>query len=264
MDTQRLCKNCGYEDLQQYCPACGQKRIEERWNLKTLLRSAFTTIFNIEKGFFYTFRELFLHPGKVVGEYLDGRTMPYTNPFRYLVVAIAVSVFLMLSLGVWELQMDNIIEAYKKINFISSAEDELRMRKSMGAVTKFMNLMPLLLLPFIALASRLFIGKKLYYAEHFIMVSFLTAQSTLYGVFITIITYFFPELISWVFLLGLILATTVFGQTFHEFFKKSWMESLLLGLATYLVGFLFFFLFTAIASIIVTIIVLLVVKLAKG
>lgn len=265
MDTQLLCKNCGQESDQNFCSNCGQKRIEERWNLKKLIRSAFTTIFNIEKGFFYTFRELFLNPGKVVGEYLDGRTMPYTNPFRYVVIAIAISVFLMLSLGVWEFQVDYIIENYKKFGIIDSDKGEADMRTNMKNVTQFMNLMPLALLPFIALSARLFLGKRrLHYAEYFIMVSYLTAQSTLYGVLLTMTIYFYPPLVTSMFAIGIFIASVVYGQAFRELFEKNWGESLALALATYVVGFIFFFLFSIVIGMIIAIIAIITIKMVKG
>ncbi|MEL6945059.1 MAG: hypothetical protein AAFO82_20570, partial [Bacteroidota bacterium] len=100
--------------------------------------------------------------------------------------------------------------------------------------------MPLLLLPFIALSARLFLGrKKLYYAEYLIMVIYLTAQSTLYGTLLTVTAYFYPPLVTSMFALGVIVASIVFGQTYHQLFEKNWGESLALGLATYVVGFIF-------------------------
>lgn len=265
MDTQLLCKNCGKESDQNFCSNCGQKRIDERWNLKKLIRSAFTTVFNIEKGFFYTFRELVFHPGKVVGDYLNGRTIPYTNPFRYVVVAIAISVFLMLSLGVWEFQVDYIIENYKKFGLIDSEQGEADMRTNMKNVTRFMNLMPLLLLPFIAFSAKLFLGKnKLHYAEYFILVSYLTAQSTLYGILLTLTVYFYPPLVTSMFGIGVLIATIVYGQAFRELFKKNWGESLALAMATYVVGFIFFFLFSLVVGSILAIVVVLGIKLIKG
>ncbi|MEN0047064.1 MAG: DUF3667 domain-containing protein [Bacteroidota bacterium] len=265
MDIQLLCKNCGHESNENFCSHCGQKRIGERWELKQLLRSAFTTLFNIEKGFFYTFRELFFHPGKVVHEYLGGRTIPYTNPFRYVVIAIAISVFLMLSLGVWEFQVDYIIEGYKKFEVIDSEQGEADMRANMKGVTRFMNIMPLLLLPFIAFAARLFLGKKrLHYAEYFIMVAYLTAQSTLYGILLTISVYLYPPLVTSMFVIGVLIATVVYGQAFRELFDKNWGESLALALATYVVGFIFFFVFAFILGIILGIILIAGAKLIKG
>ncbi|MEM8528345.1 MAG: DUF3667 domain-containing protein [Bacteroidota bacterium] len=264
MNVQLICKNCGHEFTGQYCPACGQKHIPERWNLKRLFRSAFTNVFNIEKGFFFTFKELFLRPGKVMGEYLDGRTTPYTNPFRYMILAAAISVFLMISSGVWELQVNNIIQSYKDFGMISSEADEIRMRKSMSFVTKFMNFMPLILLPFIALSSRLFIGKKLYYAEHFIMVAFLMAQSTIYSLLLTSIAYFFPNFITWVMAGGFLFATIVFGQAFHGLFKKSWLESLALGLVVYIMGFIFFFLIIGVLAFVLGVLAAIIYKMTKG
>ena len=130
--------------------------MKDRWTVKLLSRSIVNAIFNLEKGYFFTIKSLTLHPGKVVQDYLNGKTINYTNPFRYALIGIAISIFFTLSLGIWDLQVDQIVDTYRDLGIIKSAEDENNMRGTFGIIPKFMNFIPFLILPFLSFSSWLF------------------------------------------------------------------------------------------------------------
>ncbi len=245
------CKNCNHSYEGYFCSHCGQKRIEERWTLKKLTNQAAAAIFNFEKGYFYTFRKLLTNPGEVVQNFLNGNTVNYSNPFRYTLIGIAINIFFVLSLGIWELQVDATIETYRELGIISSAEKEATMRDQMQFFTKFMNVLPFLMVPFIALVSMLFLRKhKLFYAEHFIMNTFLLGQATLYGILNLILIYFIPDLLSFMPLIGFLIAALVYSQIFHHMFNINYIKGFFLGFLIYIIGFvLFLFLGVAIGII---------------
>lgn len=235
------CKNCGATVQGNFCQHCGQKIIRDRWTMKKLFRSITNAVFNLEKGYFFTFKSLALNPGEVISNYLNGNTIKYSNPFRYALISITVSIFFILSLGVWELQMDQMIESYRSFGIINSDAEEANMRSTMGFVTKFMNFMPFLLLPFISLSSLLFLEKrKLHYAEHFILNAFMLGQSILYGILFSVLVYIFPSLISLQILLGFIIAGLVYSHIFKGMFDKAPIKGFILGFFIYLIGYIFF------------------------
>ena len=80
LNTQ-ICKNCGSENIESFCPKCGQKTYTERYTLKSFFGIIMHT-FDIKKGFFHTLKMLFIDPGKIVHEYLNGRTKDYFNPLK--------------------------------------------------------------------------------------------------------------------------------------------------------------------------------------
>lgn len=255
MEEAYSCKNCGTTIQENFCGHCGQKVIKERWTLKKLSKSMVNALFNLERGYFYTFISMAKNPGEVVQNYLNGNTIKYTNPFRYALISMAVSIFIILSLGIWELQVDQIIESYKDFGIINSESDETNARRNIGIVTKFMNIMPFLLLPGISLSSLLFLEKrKLYYAEHFILNTFMLGQSILYGIVFSILVYLFPTLINFQIIIGFLIAAMVYSQIFKDLFKIGYLKGAVLGFLTYLIGFIFFLIMSIIIAIIIGIV----------
>ncbi|WP_109299671.1 DUF3667 domain-containing protein [Aquimarina sp. AU474] len=250
-ELNHQCKNCEHQYQGEYCNQCGQKRIIERWTIKKLFNNALTAVLNLEKGYFYTFNRLLVNPGEVVENYLNGNTVKYSNPFRYALIGIAISIFFIFTLGVWDLQVDGMVEMYRNLGIIQNDADELVMRERMGIGTKFMNFLPFFMIPFISLSSKLFLERyKLYYAEHFIMNTLLLGQATLYGVLVSISIYFLPDYISLIFVLGILIAAFVYCKMFHHLFKISYVKGFFLGLLIYLFGYMFFIIFVSIITVI--------------
>lgn len=54
----------------------------------------FDNVFNLHKGLGFTFWQLIINPGKVGLDYIKGRRKSYTNPIRYLIIAVAIQAFL--------------------------------------------------------------------------------------------------------------------------------------------------------------------------
>lgn len=85
------CKNCGKDFEGNYCFNCGQiDSANNRLAFLNIVRDFFDNTFNIHKGFFYTFWNLIIQPDKVSKLYIQGKRKTYTNPTRYLVIALAV------------------------------------------------------------------------------------------------------------------------------------------------------------------------------
>ncbi len=66
------CKNCEATlgEAALYCSSCGQKVIYERYTLKRILSQTLSIITNLDKGFWFTIKELFIHPEQVIRDYL--------------------------------------------------------------------------------------------------------------------------------------------------------------------------------------------------
>ncbi len=64
-----LCKNCGAEINQNYCPNCGNpiqlKRINGRY-----IAEEVGSVINFDKGILYTIRELLVRPGKTIRDFI--------------------------------------------------------------------------------------------------------------------------------------------------------------------------------------------------
>jgi hypothetical protein len=84
--TEPACSNCGVAMDGAYCPQCGQSAEDIRRPAWSLFSHVAESVFAWEGRFFHTLRSLFLRPGRVAREYIDGKRMAYTAPVRLYVV----------------------------------------------------------------------------------------------------------------------------------------------------------------------------------
>jgi len=85
---------------QQTTPAVAQeKSATPRLTIRLVLREAVQRLFDVDRGWLRTVRELTLGPGAMIRRYVDGRRAVYTNPFAYLVVGSAVSFVVQKTVG---------------------------------------------------------------------------------------------------------------------------------------------------------------------
>lgn len=83
------CANCEAQRTGAFCAGCGQRALEGRHTLRGFAKGAAARVFNLERGLVHTAVRLTLSPGRVVRDYLRGRTAPYIHPLAYLVLAFA-------------------------------------------------------------------------------------------------------------------------------------------------------------------------------
>ena len=83
-----VCRNCGSEGDQKYCPSCGQVLQIERININSLLHEVAHTFWHLEKGFLYTLKELAINPGTTQRKYLSGIRIRYQKPFPLFAISV--------------------------------------------------------------------------------------------------------------------------------------------------------------------------------
>lgn len=94
METQN-CHNCEHSFEGNFCNHCGQRNIgNNRLRIREVVNDFFDNTFNLHKGFFFTFWKLIVSPGKVAQAYIKGQRKRFTNPTRYLVIALAFQAFM--------------------------------------------------------------------------------------------------------------------------------------------------------------------------
>jgi hypothetical protein len=91
------CLNCGEVLSGQYCSYCGQRAKVRVISLWELTRDVIGDLFELDSRIWRTLRPLVFRPGFLTAEYLRGRRVQYTPPFRMYLV-ISVIFFLVVSL----------------------------------------------------------------------------------------------------------------------------------------------------------------------
>jgi hypothetical protein len=91
------CRNCGDPSPADFCPSCGQRKVEVRVSVATLVGDLMEDQFGVERRLPATLFALFLRPGLLTREYLDGRVVRYVRPFKLYLVSSLV-LFLLVGL----------------------------------------------------------------------------------------------------------------------------------------------------------------------
>lgn len=80
------CLNCHTEFIGNYCPSCGQPASTQRFTVKKALMATLEVWGMGNRSLPRTVLHLIYRPGQMIGEYLDGKRMPYFPPVKMLFV----------------------------------------------------------------------------------------------------------------------------------------------------------------------------------
>ncbi|WP_396638564.1 DUF3667 domain-containing protein [Maribacter sp. R77961] len=169
------CKNCDNTLRTDYsfCPDCGAKVIRNRITVKNLWYDAVERFFNIDNTFLITFKNLFTNPDLVIVGYIKGVRKKYLNPISYFTIAVMLGgLFVFLNKQYFPEAMDYQFSSMNAEEMTESDKFGVDLAKKFQDYTfEYQNLFYVLMLPFLALISRLvFINKKEYnLSEHFVM-----------------------------------------------------------------------------------------------
>lgn len=140
--------------------------------MRPLLRDAADAAFNLDSGLLHTALALTRRPGEMVREYIAGRTRPYTNPAKYLVICAAVATFASIASGFADAQVDQVAAASPDV-----AEDIAILLTN---VQRYFNLILILGLPVLPLLTRLlFRGTPHNFTEHLVFNTYVYAHQNL-------------------------------------------------------------------------------------
>lgn len=98
--TQVTCMNCNTEYEGKFCPQCGQSASVRRFTLKSVLINTLEVWGMGNRSLPRTILHLFLRPGYMIGDYLDGHRMPYFQPVKSLFVLCIFLAFTILILPI--------------------------------------------------------------------------------------------------------------------------------------------------------------------
>lgn len=170
------CKNCNNELLGKFCNQCGQKSKVERIDLNYLLNEIPNSIFQLNRGFFFTLKELFLRPGHSIREFLSGKRVNHYKPISYLLITSTIYV---LSAYLME---RNTFFYDMALGFEEGASgannnDETIETSFLSWMSKYQAYIPLIILPLFSISTYLaFIKSEYNYLEHLVINFYITGQ----------------------------------------------------------------------------------------
>lgn len=93
-----VCLNCGSELVRNYCAVCGQKSHPTRIPFHRYRSDFMEAFFNLDNRFLRTLKGLFVSPGAMTREYIEGKRAVYVAPVR-LYLTLSVVYFLITELA---------------------------------------------------------------------------------------------------------------------------------------------------------------------
>jgi Protein of unknown function (DUF3667) len=167
------CLNCSNELTGKFCSDCGQKTETHRFTMHEWLHEIPHSIFHVDSGFFYTFKNLCLRPGTMIREYLGGKRKDYFSPFLYVLVWCGI--FILVS------------------HFLADAEHHQAEITDLKSATEFIDenyykiLVVGMILPFSISSFLVFYRSKFNFAEHLVLNSFVISQLIIGDIIMTLI-----------------------------------------------------------------------------
>lgn len=95
-NTYINCLNCGAElkPQDQYCRICGQKRLRQKLTLSDFIKDSLSSFLALDGPVILTLRSLFLRPGLMARDYVQGQRVRYLNPVRIYFLSSLLMLFI--------------------------------------------------------------------------------------------------------------------------------------------------------------------------
>lgn len=137
--------------------------------MAALARTGASEILRWDRGLMHTVVALTRRPGPAIREYLGGRTRPYSNPIKYLLILVALAALVFGLLGLHPAGWSP-----------PEAQPDPGVARFLEIYTRYFNVFLVLAIPFLALYSRLIFRKSgLNLTEHLVFNTYVYAHQNL-------------------------------------------------------------------------------------
>lgn len=233
------CKNCGSQNIGKFCSECGQKSSVNRITFKYLVKEIPSSIFQINRGLFYTIKELVVRPSKTVSGYIVGKRVKLFKPFAYVVVLSTICSFISYLVSLY-IRSNMSTKVVNVIQF-EQADWHYYWYYARRFFTQYQSVFYFLMIPIISICSWAFFNKAYNFWENIVLNTYLTAQFNLLIILAQVIRLFNHGSISYT--PFLILYFTYLGFVYAKFFNKNQRKKIF-GLKVFLLMILIVLIYT--------------------
>lgn len=86
------CTNCGKQTEGNYCSDCGQKKFSRnQFEFRKFAKDILADFFDLDSEIVTTVKTLFLNPGKLTTDYLNGKQKSYIGPVKLYLTIITIN-----------------------------------------------------------------------------------------------------------------------------------------------------------------------------
>ena len=227
------CKNCEQIADGKFCANCGQKTSVERINFANFLKELSSSVFQINKGLFYTLKELFVRPGDSIRDYLSGKRKYHFKPIAYAFTLSTIYFLLSKSLE-GQTYLDDALGGF--LNYDS--EIPSNQLATIKWLSKHFAYIMLTCLPFYAFATFIaFWGSGFNYLEHIILNAYIIGQQAIFYAISSILLPITNNHDFLVFIIPLISVGYAIAVFWQFFSKQSRLGIIFRSILTYLLIF---------------------------
>ncbi len=213
------CKNCENSADENFCPHCGQRTIVDAINFGTLRNEFHNDIFQINRGFLFTIKELIVRPGHAIRDFVDGKRKPYYKPISFLLVSVTLYVFVAYLLDVDSFlarSINNFKDGWDNAN-----QETDKFELPTGGIFEWLKTnqtyLVFVFVPIFSLASFIaFVRTKYNYYEHLVLQLYITGLQFIMITVFTCAFFAIPEILTITILVSCILYSLF---TYKQFFK---------------------------------------------
>lgn len=167
-----ICIVCKTEHNANFCPNCGEKAKIKKITFKSIIEDAFSTITNMDKGFLYNLKMLFVNPKSISIDYILGKRKGILNPISFLILSVTMYLI-----------MESLLRIPKDNTGILNLPEVYVGKVAYAAgkyVHSFFKYFWILSIIPLAISTKLIFGKY-NFTEHLAINSFVLGQATLIG-----------------------------------------------------------------------------------
>jgi hypothetical protein len=205
------CLNCSTPAILNFCPNCGQKTSTHRYSIKHFVAHDFVHgVWHVEKGMFFTIKELFTRPGHSVREYIEGKRVNHYSFVNLILMIVALSALLL---------------PYSHISMADLTSNEAR--EMTGSLEKFMaehpKLVVIITVPLYSVFSFAWFRRaRLNFSEHLVLNSYRIIPELIVGLLLTALTAIYTDtkvLTQAYFVVSLVFSLVYPTWFYHQFFS---------------------------------------------
>ena len=213
------CKNCGNSVTENFCSKCGQRKSVSAISFRTLKDEFQNNIFQINRGFLFTIKELFVRPGHAIRDFIDGKRKPFYKPLSFLLVTTTIYIFVSYLLNVDSFLaeiLNNVKEGFDNAN-----QEKAKFKLTDGGIFDWLKTnqtyLVFLFVPIYSLASYIaFFKTKYNFYEHIVLQLYITGQQFTMIMLFTCTFFFNQEILTIAILVSSIGYSLL---TYWQFFK---------------------------------------------
>jgi len=252
------CKNCENAVDEKFCSHCGQRTMVDVINFSTLRNEFHNDIFQINRGFLFTIKELFVRPGHAIRDFINGKRKPYYKPISFLLVSVTLYIFVAYLLDVDSFLARSIKNFKDGWDHANQERDKLELQT--GGIFEWLRTnqtyLVFVFVPIFSLASFIaFVRDKYNYYEHLVLQLYITGQQFIMITIFTCAFFAIPEILTITILVSCILYSLFAykqffkGRTFIEVFLRYILIQITFIVLYFIISFVAIFIGVGIAKL---------------